>query len=111
MLYEVTRQLRNGTPLVEYGQRTGKHADAIAEPAGRATLYRVGDLLIDVGRERVTRNDREIPLAKLTFDLLAALVRAAPDLVSLEDLMQRVWPGLVVGVETVSQRVMKLRAL
>ena len=37
-------------------------------------------------------------------------MRAAPDLVSLDDLMQRMWPCLVVGVETVSQRVMKLRA-
>src|SRR5262245_22439042 len=46
--------------------------------------YRVGDLVVDVGRARVTRDKQEIPLPKLSFDLLVALLRAAPNVVSLE---------------------------
>src|SRR5689334_1530400 len=83
-----------------------------SSPSGAAHLpswYRVGDLIVDVRRERVSRNGQEISLAKLTFDLLLALVRAAPDVVRFEDLMEQVWPGLVVGLDTVSQRVKKLR--
>lgn len=71
--------------------------------------YRVGDLWIDIGRGEVRRGDTAIPLPRLTFDLLLALVEAAPNLVSLDELMRRVWPGLVVSPETVSQRVKLLR--
>jgi DNA-binding winged helix-turn-helix (wHTH) protein/Tfp pilus assembly protein PilF len=72
--------------------------------------YQVGDLIIDVVRGRVTRYGREIDLGKLSFDLLVALVRAAPALVSVDALIGTVWADTVVGPETVSQRVKRLRA-
>ena len=75
------------------------------EPRG----YRVGDLLIDVGRQRVTRETAELPLSQLSFELLLALARAAPNVLSFDQLMERVWPGLVVTPETVSQRVKLVR--
>jgi len=74
-----------------------------------AASYRVGDLIVDTGRARVTRGDQSIALPKLSFDLLVALIRRAPNLVSPDDLMAQVWPGLVVSLETVSQRVKLLR--
>jgi TolB-like protein/DNA-binding winged helix-turn-helix (wHTH) protein/Tfp pilus assembly protein PilF len=76
--------------------------------AGHA-VYRVGDLTIDTGRQIVARGTDEIPVPKLSFNLLLVLVRAAPDLVSLDRLMQEVWPKRVVSPETVSQRVKLLR--
>lgn len=72
--------------------------------------FRVHDLVVDLVRQRVTRGDQEIHLPKLSFDLLAALVRAAPELVSVDALMSAVWPKLVVGPETVAQRVKLVRA-
>ncbi len=75
------------------------------EPNG----YRVGDLVIDVGRQRVTRAEVEIPLSQLSFELLLVLARAAPNLQSFDQLMERVWPGLVVTPETVSQRIKLVR--
>lgn len=71
--------------------------------------YQVADLLIDVGRQRVTRADVEISLPKLSFDLLLTMIRAAPNFVSIDTLMTQVWPGIVVSPETVSQRVKLLR--
>lgn len=71
--------------------------------------YRVADLIVDTGRVRVSRAGVDIPLPRLSFDLLVALIRAAPNVVSVDDLMSRVWPGLVVSLETVSQRVKLLR--
>jgi len=71
--------------------------------------YRVGDLTIDTGRQLVCRGTNVIGLPKLSYDLLLALVQAAPNLVSADELMRRVWPGLVVSPETVSQRVKMLR--
>jgi TolB-like protein/DNA-binding winged helix-turn-helix (wHTH) protein len=69
----------------------------------------VGDLLVDPGRRRVERDGEAIPLPGLTFDLLLALAKAAPNLASIDALMQQVWAGRVVSPETVSQRVKLLR--
>jgi transcriptional activator of cad operon len=72
-------------------------------------VYQAGDLIIDVGQVRLSRAGQEIVLPKLSFELLVALVRAAPNVVSLEEMMARVWPGVVVSPETVTQRVKLLR--
>jgi DNA-binding winged helix-turn-helix (wHTH) protein len=71
--------------------------------------YSVGDLTVDEGQSRVTRAGVDLPLPKLSFDMLVALARAAPNVLSLDALMDQVWQGLVVSPETVSQRVKLLR--
>ncbi len=71
--------------------------------------YRLHDLTIDTGRQIVTRAAAPIPLPKLSYDLFLVLMRAAPNLVSLNELMRLVWPGIIVSPETVSQRVKLLR--
>ena len=71
--------------------------------------YRLDDVLIDAGSRRVTRHGVDLHIKGLSFDLLVALVRAAPNLVSVDALMESVWAGVVVSPETVSQRVKLLR--
>jgi TolB-like protein/DNA-binding winged helix-turn-helix (wHTH) protein len=71
--------------------------------------YSVGDLNIDTGTQAVSRAGETIALPKLSYDLLQVLARAAPNLVSLDELMRLVWPGVVVSPETVSQRIKLLR--
>jgi TolB-like protein/DNA-binding winged helix-turn-helix (wHTH) protein len=71
--------------------------------------FRIGDLIVDTGLLRVTRDGVDIALPKLSFDLLLALIRAAPNVLSNEELTRLVWPGLVVTPETVSQRVKLVR--
>ncbi len=80
-----------------------------ASDAPNATGYEIDDLIIDISRLRVTRNGSDIPLPHLSFNLLVALARAAPDPVSLDQLAERVWPGLVATPETISQRVKLVR--
>jgi TolB-like protein/DNA-binding winged helix-turn-helix (wHTH) protein/Tfp pilus assembly protein PilF len=72
--------------------------------------YQVGDLVVDIGQQRVTRAGAEIPLPRLSFELLLALTRAAPNLVTFDQLTERVWPGLVITPETISQRIKLVRA-
>jgi DNA-binding winged helix-turn-helix (wHTH) protein len=72
-------------------------------------VYEVSDLVIDLARQRVTRAAAEIALPKLSFNLLLVLIRAAPAVLSNDELMAQVWPGLVVSPETVSRRVKLLR--
>jgi TolB-like protein/DNA-binding winged helix-turn-helix (wHTH) protein len=79
--------------------------DLSSDPAG----YRVDDLIIDLAPRRVRRAGTVIRLPALSFDLLVALVRAAPNLVSFDQLSERVWPGLVITPETIVQRVKLLR--
>jgi len=72
-------------------------------------IFRFADLEVDEGRQRVLREGDEIPLPKLSFDLLLALLESAPNFLSHGQLMSRVWPGLVIGDKTVTQRVKLLR--
>lgn len=72
-------------------------------------VYRLDDLVVDVGTAQARRGDQLIPLPRLSFDLLLSLIKAAPNLVTVDELMTQVWPGVVVNAETVSQRVKLLR--
>lgn len=72
-------------------------------------VYRVADLAVDPSQARVSRDGVEIELPKLSFDLLVALIERAPAIVSPDELMAAVWPGLVVSPETISQRIKLLR--
>lgn len=78
-------------------------------PDGRGERWQVDDLIIDVGGQLVLRGDEAIPLPRRSFSFLLALVHAAPNVVSIDELMNRVWNGLFVNGETVTQRAKLLR--
>jgi len=71
--------------------------------------WQVGDLTIDVGGQSVMRNGETIALPQLSFKFLLTLVQSAPNLVTVDDLMERVWSGIFVNNETVKQRAKLLR--
>jgi TolB-like protein/DNA-binding winged helix-turn-helix (wHTH) protein len=81
-----------------------------APPASGATLFRVDDLIVDLGACRVIRAGVDLKLPGLSFDLFVVLVRAAPNVVTVRKLMDSVWPDSVVSPETISQRIKLLRA-
>jgi len=49
------------------------------------------DLLIDTARRRVTKNDEEVVLTPLEFEILASLARQPGVVMGRDDLMDRVW--------------------
>ena len=49
------------------------------------------DLLIDTARRRVSKQDEEVVLTPLEFEILAALARQPGVVLSRDDLMDRVW--------------------
>src|SRR6202790_4312235 len=75
------------------------------DPAG----YQVDDLTIELAPRRGRRAGTVIPLKAWFFDLPVPLVRAAPNLLSFDQLSERVWSGLVITPETIVQRVKLLR--
>jgi TolB-like protein/DNA-binding winged helix-turn-helix (wHTH) protein/Tfp pilus assembly protein PilF len=72
-------------------------------------IFIAGDLHVDVGQQCVTRAGIKIPLPYLSFQLLLALIRAAPNILSNDLLIAQVWPGSIVSPETVAKRVNLLR--
>ena len=71
--------------------------------------WQVADLTIDVATLAVTRNGNPILLPQLSFRFLLALVRSAPRVLSMDDMMEQVWTGVFVNGETVTQRAKLLR--
>jgi len=71
--------------------------------------YRVGDLTLDVAARLLIRDSELVTLPPKTFELLVALVRKAPGVVSRRELMDSVWIDELVNDEALTQRVMLLR--
>jgi TolB-like protein/DNA-binding winged helix-turn-helix (wHTH) protein len=91
-------------------KKAENEAMAVARVIGQRRIYQVGDLVIDIGRTTVHRGGQPLHVQGLSFDLLALLVEAAPDLVTHDEILSRIWKELVVGPETLSQRIKLLRA-
>lgn len=81
----------------------------MADKYNKTTRYLIDDLNLDVQRGELTRQEEVITLPKLSYDLLVALAKSAPALLSQEQLMAIVWPERVIGDETLKQRVKLLR--
>lgn len=82
------------------------HASPGSDGKGR---FRVLDLVVDIDRATVSRGKQVIDLPELSFRLFAVLVQHAPDAVSKDELIREVWGTVVVGDETLAQRVRLLR--
>lgn len=72
-------------------------------------IFKFADLTLDTRQRAVFRDVLRIPLPKLTYELLLALVDAAPALLTRDELCERVWHGRLVTPETLDQRVLLLR--
>lgn len=72
-------------------------------------VWRVDNLIIEEGPRTVRKDSHLIDVSGLSFDLLVALVRAAPNCLSHDDAKERVWKGRFVSPDTIVQRVKLLR--
>ena len=69
----------------------------------------VGDLLINLGTHEVRREGQAVALPQLSYRLLLVLADAAPNIVTYDALVERVWNGVIVSHATVTQRIKLLR--
>jgi DNA-binding response OmpR family regulator len=60
-------------------------------PLRRPTLIHRGELSMDVGRHEVRRGDRAVQLTRKEFGVLEELMSAQGELVTAEQLLDRVW--------------------
>lgn len=73
---------------------------------GRLTL---GDWTLDLGTQRVMQGSTSHPLNPKEIAVLQELIHAAPDLVRTQELLDRVWPDVVVNDHAVHEVVGRLR--
>lgn len=84
-------------------------ADATTAGTPPQVIFEFADLTLDTRQRAVFRGLARVPMPRLTYELLLALVEAAPALLTHEDLAARVWRGRLLSPETLSQRVLLLR--
>lgn len=96
---ELLARVRSALRRVEY-------ADAVET----MPVVQAGDLLIDLGRQRVFAGDHEVYLTAIEYRLLAELARNAGRVLVPDHLLERVWgPGYEGEVRLVRQVIHRLR--
>ena len=71
--------------------------------------FQIDDIKLDPETGQVWRAEQEISLPKLSFQLLKVLAENAPNVLEQNELTSEVWPDMVIGDETLKQRVRLLR--
>ena len=73
-------------------------------------IYEFSDLTLDLDRHLLTRGGKPVKLTKLSFKALQDLVKAAPSLISHDELIDQIWgPRRVITLDNLSQRMKTMR--
>jgi transcriptional activator of cad operon len=80
------------------------------EQSSRATL-RIGEWTVSPLSGQMTRGDETVRLEARTMRLLLCLAEQAGEVVSIDDLLNQVWQGVIVTPDSVYQAVTALRRL
>ena len=82
----------------------------MTEPTRNST-FRFGAFELQPGERRLLAGGEAVAVGPRAFDLLVALVQRAGQLVTKEELLDRVWPGLVVEENNLQVQVSALRKI
>lgn len=88
----------------------GVRVPSIPEKFAGSHAVWFGDCVLDLGAHRLLRDGVVFPLDPKAVAVLLCLAADAPNLVTTEDLLARVWKGVVVGDNSAQQVVRRLRA-
>jgi len=79
----------------------------LAQPS--RTTYASGECEIDLTRRELRVHGASTPLGGRAFEIMELLVRSAGELVTKDELMERVWPGAIVLDNTVQVHIASVR--
>ena len=74
-------------------------------------ILRIGDWSVDPATGQMTRGKESIRVEARTLRLLLCLAQKAGEVVSIDDLLERVWSGVIVTPDSVYQAITGLRRL
>jgi non-specific serine/threonine protein kinase len=78
-------------------------------PDHRQPIYRSGECEIDLVQRELRIHGASVPIGGRAFDLLAALVEEANELVTRDQLSEHVWPGTTVKEGTIEFHISAIR--
>src|SRR5579863_2424227 len=74
-----------------------------------SAMMRIGDWCVDPKSGRISRDGETARLEERTLRLLLYLASHAGEVVSIDDLLTHIWPGVAVSPDSVYQAVATLR--
>jgi DNA-binding winged helix-turn-helix (wHTH) protein len=77
--------------------------------ATSSLVYACDPWEIDVGRRELRSRGTPVILGQRAFEIVEALAQADGQLVTKDDLMERVWPGAIVGENTLHVHISAVR--
>src|SRR4051812_42056259 len=72
-------------------------------------VYACGQWEIDLGRRELRSRGISLPLGGRAFEIITVLVQSAPELVTKDHMMDRVWPGAIVSEGTLHVHISAVR--
>jgi len=72
-------------------------------------IYAFGDFRLHPAEHLLTRQGQPVPLAPKVFDTLVILVRNAGQLITKDDFIKQLWPGVFVEEVALAQNISQLR--
>jgi DNA-binding winged helix-turn-helix (wHTH) protein len=72
---------------------------------GQQIVYQTGDCEIDLGRRELRARSLPVPIGGRAFEIIEVLARSSGDLVTKNELMDRIWPGAIVGDSTLQVHI------
>ena len=76
---------------------------------GQNLVYELGGWEVDLVRRELRARGITVPLGRRAFAILAVLVQSAGELVTKDELMARVWPGVIVEENTLEVHICAVR--
>lgn len=74
-----------------------------------STSFQVGDWLVDPAAGQITRGGRAVKLEPKVMEVLSYLALRPGELVTREELERDVWKGAVIGYDSITTAMIKLR--
>src|SRR5713226_6883131 len=72
-------------------------------------VYASGQLEVDLARRELRVRGVPVPIGGRAFEIIEVLVQAVGDLVTKDELMERVWPGAIVEENTLQVHISAVR--
>ena len=94
------------TTLVNYDQMT-VHVDP--EDGAKYQPFRVGDWTVEPAAGQISRDETVVKLEPKVMEVLSYLASRRGELVTRDDLEREVWKGALVGYDSITTAVIKLR--
>lgn len=72
-------------------------------------VYETGHWQIHLGRRELLASGVPVPIGARAFEIMTVLVQSANGLITKDALMDRIWPGVIVGENTLHVHISAIR--